>query len=236
LPTLWLRNLWSFGLIKEKPSISLKAAGITEINHEMLGSYYFYFEQPSHTLMTENETNTERLYDVSNKTQYVKDAFHTAAQQQRFDWLEEKKEGTKFAPMYEFNIEAQSSVTIKLRLSRQLLLADAFDKNFDALFEKRIGEANEFYQSITETKDKERFNIQRQAFAGMLWSKQYFNIDIPKWLNGDKGQIAPPESRKFGRNHQWHSLNNEILFQCQINGNIRGMLRGTLLFTVYPYP
>jgi len=183
LPTLWLRNLWSFGLIKEKPSISLKAAGITEINHEMLGSYYFYFEQPSHTLMTENETNTERLYDVSNKTQYVKDAFHTAAQQQRFDWLEEKKEGTKFAPMYEFNIEAQSSVTIKLRLSRQLLLADAFDKNFDALFEKRIGEANEFYQSITETKDKERFNIQRQAFAGMLWSKQYFNTysEMAKW-------------------------------------------------------
>src|SRR6266536_53771 len=208
LPTLWLRNLWSFGLMNEKPSIHLEATGVAEVRHE-LGNYHFYFEQPKRTLMTENETNTERLYNVPNKTQYVKDAFHTAVQQQRFDWLEEKKEGTKFAPMYEFNIEAQSSVTIKLRISRQLLLSDAFDKNFDVLFEKRISEADEFYQSITETKDAERFNIQRQAFAGMLWSKQYFNIDIPKWLNGDKGQISPPESRKSGRNHQWHSLNNE---------------------------
>src|SRR6266496_3036847 len=208
LPTLWLRNLWSFGLMNEKPSIHLEATGVAEVRHE-LGNYHFYFEQPGRTLMTENETNTERLYNVPNKTQYVKDAFHTAVQQQRFDWLEEKKEGTKFAPMYEFNIEAQSYVTIKLRISRQLLLSDAFDKNFDVLFEKRISEADEFYQSITETKDKERFNIQRQAFAGMLWSKQYFNIDIPKWLNGDKGQITPSESRKSGRNHQWHSLNNE---------------------------
>src|SRR3954452_8180531 len=209
LPTLWLRNLWSFGLMKQKPSINLLAPGIAVINHELLGNYYFYFEQPAHTLMTENETNTERLYGVPNATPYVKDAFHTAVLQHQFGWLEEKKEGTKFAPMYEFNIEAQSSVTIKLRLSRQLLLSNAFDKNFDALFEKRISEADEFYQSITETKDAERFNIQRQAFAGMLWSKQYFNIDIPTWLKGDREQIAPPERRKSGRNHQWHSLNNE---------------------------
>jgi hypothetical protein len=209
LPTLWLRNLWSFGLMNEKPSIHLEAPRVAEVNHESLGNYHFYFEQPVRTLMTENETNTERLYNVPNKTSFVKDAFHTAVEQQRFQWLEEKKEGTRFAPMYEFNIEAQSSVTVKLRLSKQLLLSNAFDKKFNALFEKRINEADEFYQSITETKDAERFNIQRQAFAGMLWSKQYFNIDIPKWLNGDKGEIAPPESRKTGRNHQWHSLNNE---------------------------
>ena len=66
-----------------------------------------------------------------------------------------------------------------------------------------------FIKTLSDTKNKEQTNIQRQAFAGMLWSKQYFNIDIPKWLNGDKGQIAPPAARKTGRNHQWHSLNNE---------------------------
>src|SRR4051812_18009924 len=209
LPTLWLRNLWSFGLMKQKPSISLLAPGIAVVNHELLGNHFFYFEQPAHTLMTENETNTERLYGVPNATPYVKDAFHTAVLQHQFDWLEEKKEGTKFSPMYEFNIAAESSITVKLRLSKQALSTDAFDKSFDALFEKRIKEADTFYRSVTQTTDEERFNIQRQAFAGMLWSKQYFNIDIPTWLNGDKGQIAPPEGRKMGRNHQWHSLNNE---------------------------
>ncbi|HEY6979010.1 MAG TPA: glucosidase, partial [Chitinophagaceae bacterium] len=208
LPTLWIRNLWSFGLMKKKPSISLHAEGIAEISHEAAGNYYFYFEKPYRTLMTENETNTERLYNVPNKTPYVKDAFHTAVQQQRFDWLEEKKEGTKLAPMYEFNITPGSVATVKLRLSKQLL-STPFHESFDVLFDKRIDEAEEFYASITETKDKEQLNIQRQAFAGMLWSKQYFNIDIPKWLNGDSGQIAPPGSRKYGRNHQWHTLNNE---------------------------
>jgi hypothetical protein len=213
LPTLWLRNLWSFGLMKQKPSITRKEEpmeyGIVEINHELLGKYNLYFEKPIRSLLTENETNTQRLYGQPNKTAFVKDAFHTAVQEQEYDWLTENKEGTKFAPMYEYHIDPQYAVTIKLRLSKQDIQSMPFDRSFDDLFTSRIKEADEFYKDITLTSNKDRFNIQRQAFAGMLWSKQYFNIDIPKWLNGDKGQVAPPESRKTGRNHQWHSLNNE---------------------------
>ncbi len=211
LPTLWLRNLWSFGMMNQRPVMYLKEGGDNfgqlKVDHYWTGDYHFYFEKPLRTLFTENETNTERLYGQPNKTPYIKDAFHTAVQQQRFDWLEEKKEGTKFAPMYEFTIEAQSSITIKLRLSKHSLQQPFVE--FDSVFTNRIREADEFYRDISETKDKELFNIQRQAFAGMLWSKQYFNIDIPRWLNGDPGQLAPPEARKHGRNHQWHSLNNE---------------------------
>jgi len=211
LPTLWLRNLWSFGLMDEKPVISLQATSEqgteAKISHGHAGEYYFYFEKPARTLFTENETNTEKLYGQPNKSPYVKDAFHTAIRQKRFDWLEEKKEGTKLAPMYEFNIAPHSSATIRLRLSKTSQI-NPFE-SFDYLFDERIKEADEFYNDIAATKDDELRNIQRQAFAGMLWSKQYFNIDIPRWLNGDKGQIAPPESRKTGRNHQWHSLNNE---------------------------
>jgi hypothetical protein len=213
LPTLWLRNLWSFGLMHEKPMIYLKDGGDgyghAKADHYWEGDYHFYFEKPVRTLFTENETNTERLYGQPNKTPYVKDAFHTAVQQQRFGWLEEKKEGTKLAPMYEYNIPGQSSVTVKLRLSKHYIDKDPFDISFDEVFEKRINEADEFYKEVTTAASKELFNIQRQAFAGMLWSKQYFNIDIPRWLNGDPGQPAPPESRKNGRNHQWQSLNNE---------------------------
>jgi Glycosyl hydrolase family 63 C-terminal domain len=213
LPTLWLRNLWSFGLMEEKPSITRKEQsieyGVAEINHELLGRYNLYFEKPVRSLLTENETNTERLYGQPNKTAFVKDAFHTAVQQQEYDWLTENKKGTKFAPMYEYHIDPQYSVTIKLRLSKQDIQSLPFDRNFDDLFSRRIKEADEFYKDISTTNNKDRFNIQRQAFAGMLWSKQYFNIDIPKWLNGDKGLVAAPEARKTGRNHQWHSLNNE---------------------------
>ena len=107
------------------------------------------------------------------------------------------------------NIDPQQSVTIKLRLSKNDISRDPFNKQFDNLFENRIQEADAFYKEITSATNQDQINIQRQALAGMLWSKQYFNIDIPKWLNGDKGQIAPPESRKTGRNHQWHTLNNE---------------------------
>jgi hypothetical protein len=212
LPTLWLRNLWSFG-IESKPSIIRRHTGAdfgaAELNHPLLGEYHFYFEEPARALMTENETNTERLYGQPNLTEFVKDAFHHAVIHSRYEAVAEKHSGTKFAPMYEFNLPAQGAVTVKLRLSREALDSQPFGDRFDELFHTRIGEADAFYKDISLAKNEDQANIQRQAFAGMLWSKQYFNIDIPKWLNGDKGQVVPPESRKTGRNHQWHSLNNE---------------------------
>src|SRR5688572_11067804 len=212
LPTLWLRNLWSFGLLQDKPLIYLKKVlsgyGEVKLIDYTAGEYHFYFDRPVRTLFTENETNTERLYGQPNKSPFVKDAFHTAVTEQQYDWLEQKNEGTKFSPMYEFNVAPQSSVTIQLRLSKQVVEQNPFEE-FDEVFDSRIQEADEFFSKITAAKDKDLRNIQRQAFAGMLWSKQYFNIDIPRWLNGDPGQPAPPESRKMGRNHQWHSLNNE---------------------------
>ena len=213
LPTLWFRNLWSFGLSKEKPLMYLKKEpngyGEVKVIDYSAGEYHFYFDRPVRTLFTENETNTEKLYGQPNKTPFVKDAFHDAITKHDYEWLEAKKEGTKFSPVYEFNIEGQSSVTIKLRLSKQAIDQNPFNENFDAVFNNRIKEADEFYNEVTAAKDKDQRNIQRQAFAGMLWSKQYFNIDIPRWLNGDPGQPAPPEQRKHGRNHQWQSLNNE---------------------------
>lgn len=212
LPTLWFRNLWSFGLSKDKPLMylkkSVKGVGEIKVIDYEAGEYHFYFEKPARTLFTENETNTEKLFGQPNKTPFVKDSFHSAVNENRYDWLEDKKEGTKFASMYEYNLAAGSSVTIRLRLCKKAVEGKAF-QNFDELFDLRISEADEFYNSICLVKDKDLRNIQRQAFAGMLWSKQYFNIDIPRWLNGDPGQPAPPVSRKRGRNHQWQSLNNE---------------------------
>jgi hypothetical protein len=213
LPTLWLRNLWSFGLLKQKPSIHLQDTTDTwasvSLHHEQSGDYYLYFEKPTRLLFTENETNNQRLFGYPNPTPFVKDAFHRAVTERDFDWLESKKEGSKFAPFYESIIPAGSSKTICLRLSKTKLTEEPFGRKFDKLITQRIAEANEFYEEITKTNNADQRNIQRQAFAGMLWSKQYFNIDIPRWLNGDPGQIPPPASRKNGRNAHWHTLNNE---------------------------
>lgn len=213
LPTLWFRNLWSFGLMHEKPRMHLKHGGDDyghiKADHYWEGDYHFYFDKPLRTLFTENETNKERLYGQPNETPFVKDAFHMAVVQQDINLLTGKNDGSKAAPMYEFTIAGRSSVTVRLRLSKHYIDKCPFDITFDEIFETRIKEADEFYAAVTTATDKELVNIQRQAFAGMLWSKQYFNIDIPRWLNGDPGQPSPPEARKNGRNHQWHTLNNE---------------------------
>jgi hypothetical protein len=212
LPTLWFRNLWSFDHSTHKPLIEKVEAsgdfGHVKVLHQSLGLYDFYFDQPERYLFTENETNTERLYQQPKASPFVKDAFHTAVTRNNYELFKEKKSGTKFSPMYEFHVEAGSPVTIKLRLSKGEISAP-FEKKFEDTFRDRLLETDEFYCRISKAKDADEKNIQRQAFAGMLWSKQYFNVDIPRWLNGDPGQQAPPESRKWGRNHKWHTLNNE---------------------------
>lgn len=213
LPTLWCRNLWSVGLMKERPVISPLESnqefGTVQLQHPELGNYFFYFDAPQRTLFTENETNTERIFGYPNKTPFVKDAFHSALIAGDYSWLSDKQEGSKFAPHYYFVVPAQQEITVRLRLCKSQLAGNPLAQDFNTVFTQRVLEADAFYQEISETKDADLFNIQRQAFAGLLWSKQYFNIDIPKWLNGDKGQPAPPSARKNGRNHEWHSLNNE---------------------------
>lgn len=212
LPTLWLRNLWNVGIDKEKPSIK-SADGGTDFNsvlvqHYTVGNYHFYFQKPSKIFFTENETNNEKIYGIPNRIPFVKDAFHTSIINNQPELLNNKTEGTKFAPLYEMEIDAASHTTIKLRLSKNEI-KQPFEKEFDRVFLQRINETDKFYSQISKAKNEDEKNIQRQAFAGMLWSKQYYNIDIPRWLNGDPGQLTPPQNRKKGRNHQWHTLNNE---------------------------
>ncbi len=226
LPTLWFRNLWSFGLMGEKPSIRLQPSGgsgdyrSAVLNHEKMGDYFFYFRQPERMLFTENENNRERLWGQPNESPFVKDAFHTALINDNFDFLEGKTEGTKCSPMYHFTLEAGGSASFQFRLSSQPV-ETPFGKNFDKIFSDRKKEADEFYDNIAPAKPQSKTrnrkqdagndhqNILRQALAGMLWSKQYYNIDMPRWLEGDPGQLPPPESRRTGRNSHWRTLNNE---------------------------
>jgi hypothetical protein len=214
LPTLWFRNLWSFGLLREKPSLILRDIGEDhghiEVRHFELGNYHFYFQKPDAVLFTENETNTERLFQTPNASPFVKDAFHRAVVGNDYTWLLDKKQGTKAAPMYQRSIPGGGYFQIKLRLAKAAPLDAPLGAAFERVFAQRIGEADTFYAAfIPAGGDADLANIQRQAFAGMLWTKQYYNLDIPRWLDGDPGQVPPPPSRENGRNHEWHTLNNE---------------------------
>jgi len=212
LPTLWMRNLWSYGLTNKKPVINWveknEENSELKITHAQMGDYSFYFQNATNVLFTENETNKERLYHTSNETPFVKDAFHEAVLKNDFKLFDNKKSGTKCSPVFSFFIEPENSVTIKLRLSKNSLQYP-LGKGFDDVFTTRLKEADSFYSSIIKSKNDDLRNIQRQAFAGMLWNKQFYNIDIPSWLYGDPNGPPPPEERKYGRNSEWLTLNNE---------------------------
>ena len=213
LPTLWLRNLWSFGQAKGVHKIKKKKDtqkyGSVELTHPKLGKYQLYFEKPEKWLFTNNETNKERLYGQPNESPYVKDLFNHAVIQNDFKLTDAVNEGSKFAPMFQEVVESGKSVEIRLRFSKEELSGNPLAASYDKTFDARLKEADEFYKQLKGGSCKDTANIQRQAFAGMLWSKQYFNIDMETWMNGDPGQPKPPEGRKQGRNKDWLTLNNE---------------------------
>lgn len=215
LPTLWFRNTWSYGKTKTKPDIRLLSSegthetDILEAVHETLGRHYLHCEKGRHILFTENETNGERLFNTRNPSPYVKDSFHGAVINQNYEIFRGKTNGTKSAIVYYFEIPGEDSRTIKLRLSNKKNGENAFDKEFDTIFRLRLAEADEFYAQFTPSSPvSDVIRIQRRAFAGLLWNKQYYNYELETWLEGDPGQPPPPESRKTGRNQEWKYLFN----------------------------
>lgn len=212
LPTLWFRNTWSFGKAKKRPQLRLISEegqdAVMEVEHEQAGEYYFYCEGGREALFTENETNTERLFSSPNVSPFVKDAFHDVIVGGKETLLKGRYAGTKSAVAYRFSIQAGASASIRLRLSEKKL-SEPFDGKFSGIFSQRIAEANEFYAELApEEPISDVLQVQRQAFAGLLWSKQYYNYEIETWLNGDSGQPVPPETRKQGRNNDWPYLFN----------------------------
>lgn len=210
LPTLWFYNRWQYGGLKEKPSIAFKDNSSAETTHHTLGNYYLYFKEADKLLFTENETNNEKLFGKPNKTAFVKDAFHDAIIKGDYPQaLIKNKKGTKFSPVYHLKIDGKASHTIFLRLSNKVI-ETPFAKNFEKIFELRKKEADDFYANIcAQHLTPAIANIQRQAFAGLLWSKQYYHYDIERWLNTSDGITPVSQSRLQGRNSNWKYLKNQ---------------------------
>ena len=221
LPTLWFRNTWSWGWEHDKmerpafKEILLNdgdGSKWMEVHHATLGKYLFACEDADALLFTENETNTERLYSSPNATPYVKDAFHDYVIHGHKEAVNPEQVGTKAASVYHRKVGAGESVSVRLRLlkAEQLQASrDAEFSSFDKIFVQRQSEADEFYASLQPSSlSNDERNVQRQAFAGMLWSKQFYHYNAEEWLNGDPAQPAPPSERKRGRNHEWRHMNS----------------------------
>lgn len=213
LPTLWFRNRWSFNEMQEKPRLEIlnkiANAGILKATDKILGCYYFYYSASVDTLMTENETNGNKIFGNPNSSPFVKDAFHDAIIGQNnalYDTLKRNKTGTKFSPIYFQTIKAGASQHISLRLSTDKL-DNPFDKSFNDIFTLRKKEADNFYCNLfPKSCSADTAAIQRQAFAGLLWTKQFYQYDIERWLKGDEGRIPPPPERNIGRNSKWKNF------------------------------
>jgi len=218
LPTLWFRNTWSWGYaagpmgdVPGKPGLRLheRSAGSSVIraDHPAAGTYFLHAEGPREFLFTENETNNARLYQAANDHHHVKDAFHQYLINGRADAVNLDREGTKAATVYRETLMAGQTKTLRLRLSTSS--HEAAFADFDGLFGARRAEADAFYDAIQNPDlDEDAKQVQRQALAGMLWSKQFFYYNVEQWLAGDPGMLPPPEFRAKGRNREWEHLFN----------------------------
>ncbi len=217
LPTLWYRNTWSWGWpYDEKQRPQLKDAtgksppGHKTIHaeHESLGRYALECEAVDDLIFTENETNSERLFGTANAAPFVKDGFHRYLVEGEIGAVNPARIGTKAAAQYRRTVAAGGSVTIRLRLRESSAESEEPFAKFDSVMRSRRTEADEFYAALQPASlSEDARNIQRQAFAGLLWSKEYYHYDVQEWLSGDPAQPAPPPERQQGRNHEWRHLN-----------------------------
>ncbi|WP_229311019.1 MGH1-like glycoside hydrolase domain-containing protein [Larkinella soli] len=207
LPTLWFRNTWAWGYDDDQPRLTASEGGTILVRHRDLGDLTFYTENAPDLLFCDNETNRERLFGAASASRFPKDGINDFVVDGRPEAVNPDRSGTKAAAHYRFQVPAGQAVSVRLRLAAPGL-ARPFD-DFDACFDLRIREADAFYATLqSDTLTEDARLVQRQAFAGMLWSKQFYYYDIPQWLDGDPAQPTPPPGRKTGRNSRWRHLNN----------------------------
>ena len=207
LPHVWCRNTWSWTSAPPKPELSLDLPGSIRVEHPELGSLRFDVDAAPEIYFCDNDTNAARVFGSANAPGYFKDAIHDRVINGNHAAVNPERRGTKAAAHYVFQVPAGGEVRVKARL-RGSGHDPGFD-DFDAVLDSRRGDANEFYAVMQDgiaTAD-ERL-VQRQALAGMIWSKQFYYYDINRWLAGDPSQPAPPKERASGRNADWRHLNN----------------------------
>lgn len=206
IPTLWFRNTWAWGYDDYKPNLSMDGSAV-KIEHQDLKVGHFYSEEAWEVMFTDNETNTKRLYNWDHCDPFVKDGINHYLMTGDASTINPAKSGTKAALKIDVSLKPDESRTFRFRLMTASN-GDPF-RDFDAAFTLKEKENEDFYaevQSGIDSDDKKL--IQRQAFAGLMWSKQFYYYDVAQWLDGDPKEVRPPESRENIRNADWRTLNN----------------------------
>jgi len=214
LPQIWFRNTWSWGFQVERPLLEVVGPSVVRTHHYRLGERWWYVDIEPHVpalLFTENETNFEQLFSVPNRGPFVKDAFHEAIVGGRANTVNSQGRGSKAAAHYHGLIEPGGSLTVRTRFS-DLALDYPFG-DFESIVERRQSETEEFYRSIQPAGlDEDQRRVQRQAYAGLLWTKQFYHYSVQLWLDGDPAGPEPPIEHKEGRNAGWrHVYNLDVL-------------------------
>ena len=213
LPTVWFRNTWSWGRDDQRPELQRLqgSRAAIAIDHQRTGPYTLHFDGAPELLFTENETNSQRLFGIDSASPFVKDAFNEYIVNGITTAVNPAQRGTKAAGHYAALIGPGQSLTVRLRLTDGTIIDDVngVGGDFADVFSRRQREADEFYTTvIPESLSDDAKSVMRQAFAGMMWSKQFYHYVVRDWLSGDPGQPAPPEGHRDGRNGQWPHLYN----------------------------
>ena len=230
LPQVWFRNTWAWNGTGEdtpRPTLLLEGDGGMHAYHGSLGEFRVFFAPgelhrpcgqgdgsieklvPEY-LFCDNDTNPRRLYGLKSASGYFKDGFHEYVIAGNRHAVKPSRMGTKAAGHYRTVVPPGGCVVLRLRKCRPAApSASAPFADFDAVFSERLREADLFYAELQKDIDSEDARrVQRQALAGMIWSKQYYGYDVARWIDGDPGHPKPPADRRRGRNWEWRHLNN----------------------------
>jgi hypothetical protein len=222
LPTLWFRNQWSWHGSADRPLLQQlpggAAWGIVRATEVKLGDRYWYCDGNAPLLFSENETNTQRIFGVPNRSPYVKDGINNYVVGGQETAVNPEKKGTKAAAHYRLTVNPGECQVIRLRLTDAAPAESAksggngsgpFGRHFADALQARRTETDEFYAAITpKALNADQANVMRQALAGMLWSKQFYHYDVDKWLE-ERGCDPFKASRKAApRNDHWHHMYN----------------------------
>jgi hypothetical protein len=214
LPTVWFRNTWSWGRSRDDARPNLRPlAGAIEVNHAACGRHWLYCDGKPELLFTENETNTQRLFNVPGDGACKKDGINDYIVHGKKEAVSPEPTGTKAAAHYALEVAAGSTISIRLRLTNIEAAPGSAFRGCDEVFATRQKEADDFYATIIpKNLSPDAKNVMRQGFAGLLWSKQFYHYVVREWLEGDPGSPPPPAERKNGRNHDWpHLYNSDVI-------------------------
>jgi hypothetical protein len=207
MPTFWFRKTWYTGHEPFMPKLSKRTNNSIKAFNPKSGNFNIAFDGNPEIKFCNNETNRERLYGINNERNHLKDGINDYVISGDESSVNPEDFGTKAAAIYKITIPAGGSHQVKLRLQHQL--EDHPLDSCDSCIQARIDDADEFYNALQErVTDEDLRRIQRQAWAGMLWSKQFYYYDVERWLEGDPGRYVPPLTRKKGRNANWKHVQN----------------------------